>query len=77
MNILIIDDEPIIANSVFSQLSEMNEDKDLLDIAYSAEEARIFVKIKYMKYFCVILSCQMRMEFALQNGLCKSARTVK
>ena len=51
MNILIIDDEPIIANSVFSQLSEMNEDKDLLDIAYSAEEARIFVKNKVYEIF--------------------------
>ena len=36
MNILIIDDEPIIANTVFTQLSEMNEDNDRFDIAYSA-----------------------------------------
>ena len=46
MNILIIDDEPIIANTVFTQLSEMNEDNDRFDIAYSAEEARAFLKYR-------------------------------
>lgn len=56
MNILIIDDEPFIANTVFFQLMELNRENDCYDIAFSAAQARECMKEKrYDIFVCDIV----------------------
>lgn len=56
MNILIIDDEPLIARTVYTQLVEMNGPDDCYDVAFSVPEAKEKMKEKnYGIFLCDIV----------------------
>ena len=55
MNILIIDDEPLIAQTVYAQLVEMDTAGDRYDIALGVAEARKNLRRWNMRYFYAIL----------------------
>ena len=51
MNILIIDDEPLILNTVYGQLKRAELKLDLVDMAGSAQEARRKLERNYYHIF--------------------------
>lgn len=51
MNILIIDDEPLILNTVYGQLKKTELKLDLVDTAGSAQEARKKMEVNYYHIF--------------------------
>ena len=56
MNILIIDDEPLILNTVYSHIRKMELPVDIIDMAGSAEDARIKMeKVYYDIFLCDIV----------------------
>ena len=56
MNILIIDDEPLILNTVYSHIRKMELPVEIIDIAGSAEDARIKMeKVYYDIFLCDIV----------------------
>jgi two-component system response regulator YesN len=66
MNIMILDDEPIIANTVFLKLQEQNQEGDSYSIAFSTRDARKQMeKTRFDIFLCdIVMPVENGIDFA-------------